>query len=99
MTRNAATDGGTLLFRRKRTQEGDIAQCAVRPVTGSSGLTVVELNPVKSLANYRAAMVLAAREANARIGEHMLLSWYDRDRNFESPQHASQCHEKREKCN
>lgn len=22
----------------------------------------------------------------------MLLSWYDRDRDFESPQHASECH-------
>ncbi|HHH43890.1 MAG TPA: hypothetical protein ENK49_07120, partial [Gammaproteobacteria bacterium] len=24
---------------------------------------------------------------------YMLLSWYDRDRDFESPQHASECHQ------
>ncbi len=24
----------------------------------------------------------------------MLLSWYDRDRDFEAPQHVSECHEK-----
>ena len=30
--------------------------------------------------------------ATTRLGEHMLLSWYDRDRDFESPQHVSECH-------
>ncbi|TVO77102.1 MAG: hypothetical protein FHK78_07805 [Sedimenticola selenatireducens] len=38
-------------------------------------------------------MTLANQEAEHRIGPHMLLSWYDRDRDFESPQHASECHE------
>lgn len=37
-------------------------------------------------------MVLADAEARARLGGAMLLSWYDRDRDFESPQHASECH-------
>ncbi|TVT59998.1 MAG: hypothetical protein FHK82_01200 [Sedimenticola thiotaurini] len=37
-------------------------------------------------------MKLANQEAERRIGQHMLLSWYDRDRDFESPQHASECH-------
>ena len=35
---------------------------------------------------------MADAEASRCLGEHMLLSWYDRDRNFESPQHASECH-------
>ena len=37
-------------------------------------------------------MRLADAEAAVRLGEYMLLSWYDRDRDFESPQHASECH-------
>lgn len=36
-------------------------------------------------------MRLAETEAAARLGEAMLLSWYDRDRDFESPQHTSHC--------
>ena len=38
------------------------------------------------------AMALANEQAEKLIGEHMLLAWYDRDRDFESPQHASECH-------
>ena len=37
-------------------------------------------------------MQLANAEAATRLGDYMLLSWYDRDRDFESPQHASECH-------
>ncbi len=57
-----------------------------------SKLTVVELAPAERLPDYRAAMRLANAEAKKRLGQNMLLSWYDRDRNFESPQHASECH-------
>jgi hypothetical protein len=38
------------------------------------------------------AMQLANEEAGKRLGDYMLLSWYDRDRDFESPQHSSECH-------
>jgi hypothetical protein len=31
-------------------------------------------------------------EPAQRPGEPMLLSWHDRDRDFESPQHTSKCH-------
>lgn len=31
--------------------------------------------------------------ADELIGESMLLSWYDRERDLESPAHASECHE------
>jgi hypothetical protein len=37
-------------------------------------------------------MAPADAEADARCGERMLLSWYRRDRDFESLQHTSECH-------
>jgi hypothetical protein len=55
-------------------------------------LTVEKLSPLSPCRDYLEAMQLANEEATHRLGEHMLLSWYDRDRNFESPQHASECH-------
>jgi hypothetical protein len=58
-----------------------------------SELTVVELAPSEPMPDYRAAMQVANAEAEQRLGEYMLLSWYDRDRDFESPQHASECHQ------
>lgn len=56
-----------------------------------TGLTVVQLP--HSPADYRDAMQLANVEAAARLNDPMLLSWYDRDRDFEAPQHVSECHE------
>jgi hypothetical protein len=58
-----------------------------------AGVTVIELRPARPLADYQAAMRLANGEAAGRIGDCMLLSWYDRDRDFESPQHVSECHQ------
>ena len=66
--------------------------CALPRAPDLSQVTAVALNPVTRLADYRAALQLAEHEAAARLGEAMLLSWYDRDRDFESPQHASECH-------
>jgi hypothetical protein len=66
--------------------------CPVPAGPDLSNLTVVELLPEDRLVDYRAAMQLANTEAEERLGQHMLLSWYDRDRDFESPQHASECH-------
>ena len=57
-----------------------------------SGVTV-EISPEQAVADYRAAMVLADDIAEEKLGDYMLLSWYDRDRDFESPQHASECHQ------
>lgn len=53
---------------------------------------MVRLNPAAPLADYRPALTLAGRAAADRLGEHMLLSWYDRDRDFEAPGHVSECH-------
>jgi hypothetical protein len=67
--------------------------CPVSAGPDLSNLTVVELRPDEALPDYRAAMRLAEAEAQRRVGEAMLLSWYDRDRDFEAPQHASECHQ------
>lgn len=57
-----------------------------------SRVTLVSLAPQPAPRDYREAMTLADREAARLLGDHMLLSWYDRDRDFESPQHAGECH-------
>lgn len=63
------------------------------PEVATSGIERIELDPEPALADYRAAMELANRQAGWRLGDNMLLSWYDRDRDFESPQHSSECHQ------
>lgn len=69
------------------------AACSLSTETDLSHLIVVELQPELPVVDYRAAMQLAEQEAVKRLGEFMLLSWYDRDRDFESPQHVSECHQ------
>lgn len=71
--------------------EGE-ASCPVPSPPDLAGITVVSLHPRPPLADYLAAMRLADAEAAARLKDYMLLSWYDRDRDFEAPQHASECH-------
>ena len=66
--------------------------CPIPQPPDLSGLTRVALRPDPPPADYREAMALADRVAGEQLGEAMLLSWYDRDRDFESPQHASECH-------
>lgn len=67
--------------------------CPIRRPPDFSGVTVVKLMPSPSPTDYREAMRIADGEASSRLGEYMLLSWYDRDRDFESPQHSSECHQ------
>jgi hypothetical protein len=69
------------------------ATCPLPPPLDLSGVAVVALQPRPPLADYLAAMELARTTAQARLGECMLLSWYDRDRDFEAPQHVSECHQ------
>jgi hypothetical protein len=70
----------------------DSGSCSLPAAAARSGVSTLALQPEVPLADYRAAMQLADAAASQRLGEHMLLSWYDRDRDFESPQHASECH-------
>jgi hypothetical protein len=53
------------------------------------GIEVVRQTPETPLADHRAAMAPVDRIAEGRLGDRMLLSWYDRD--FETPQHVSEC--------
>jgi hypothetical protein len=66
--------------------------CDIPSTPDYSHVTLLTLDPANPPQNYLEAMTLANQEAERRIGPHMLLSWYDRDRDFESPQHASECH-------
>lgn len=43
--------------------------------------------------DFNAAIQLATALANHLIGENMLLSWHDRERDLESPRGVSECHE------
>ncbi len=43
--------------------------------------------------DFAAAIKLAQAAADELIGSNMLLSWYDRERELESPAHVSECHE------
>ncbi len=43
--------------------------------------------------DFDSAIKQASAAADELIGENMLLSWYDRERDLESPAHASECHE------
>ena len=70
----------------------DAAACPVPAPPDLSGVTVVALHPRPRVQDYLQAMSLANAEAAARLPDYMLLSWYDRDRDFEAPQHVSECH-------
>ncbi|MFZ5523670.1 MAG: AF1514 family protein [Pseudomonadota bacterium] len=66
----------------------DDPSCAIPATADLSRLTVVKLR----CRDFPEAMKQTNDEANRHLGEHMLLSWYDRDRDLESPQHSSECH-------
>ena len=68
------------------------SKCNMPQKPDYTGVNIIELFPDPVLGDYMQAMQLANEHADEIIGEHMLLAWYDRDRDFESPQHASECH-------
>lgn len=57
-----------------------------------SNVVTIALTPEPSPTDYLEAMKIANAIADNKLKDHMLLSWYDRDRDFESQQHASECH-------
>jgi hypothetical protein len=67
--------------------------CVIGHQPDMTGVAVVALAAGPPLADYRVAMARADAVAAERLGDYMLLSWYDRDRDFESPQHSSECHQ------
>lgn len=68
------------------------SKCNIPQEPDYTGVTIIELASDSILNDYLQAMKLANKEAEKVLGENMLLAWYDRDRDFESPQHASECH-------
>ncbi len=68
------------------------SKCNMPQEPDYAGVNIVELSPEHVLSDYMQAMAVANEEAERLIGENMLLAWYDKDRDFESPQHASECH-------
>ena len=60
--------------------------------TGSSTF-MPSIEGIEKVVDYLRAKQLADGEAAKRLGEYMLMSWYDRDRDFESPHSAGECHE------
>ncbi len=74
------------------TQQKSKSACDNPQKADYTGVAIVELSPNPAPEDYLQAMELANVEAQQQVGEHMLLSWYDLDRDFESPQHSSECH-------
>jgi len=77
----------------KAMNQENVASCPQPSAADLSGVTVVELGQMSPVKDYQEAMQQANREATSRLGEHMLISWYDRDRDFEAPAHVSECHQ------
>ena len=63
--------------------------CSIKP-PDYSGIEIVELTPNPAVADYNEAAALAKAEAEERFAEYMLISWYDRDRDYESPPNTSE---------
>jgi len=74
-------------------EESGGARCHITEVAELATVTTLTPEPDPAPADYREAMAVAETVAAERLGEAMLISWYDRDRDFESPQHASECHQ------
>jgi len=66
--------------------------CPIRSPDHSK-IKVVSLQPENRISDFQEAMALARDQAEQRFEEYTLVSWYDRDRDFESPPHASECYE------
>ncbi len=55
-----------------------------------SQVEVVSLLPAEAIKDYQEAVLLAKEQAGDRFAEYMLVSWYDRDRDFESPPNTTE---------
>ena len=52
----------------------------------------IEIQTKSAPTYYHTAQEIADEIAGKELGVYMLLSWYGHDRDFESPQHSSECH-------
>jgi len=67
----------------------DNQSCSIK-IPDLSQVEVVSLHPENGVSDYQQAVALARSEAEKRFDEYMLVSWYDRDRDFESPPHSTE---------
>jgi len=68
------------------------SHCNIPTEPDYTAVKMIEITPQKPLKDYLQAMKLAESEVLEYYDDPMLIAWYDRDRDFESPQHASECH-------
>ena len=68
-----------------------MARCIIQEIDYSN-IDIVSIDSDDPNLDYRQAMEQANTIAQQQLDDHMLLSWYDQDRDFESPQHSSECH-------
>ncbi len=66
--------------------------CNIPTEPDYSNVEVIELKPSTTVESYADALVIANNEAEKQFDDAMLLSSYDRARDFEIPQHAGECH-------
>lgn len=76
----------------ERTLSEPGGSCLTGGGVDESHLKVIELDENSVSGDYREAMAVANSVADGQLGDAMLIAWYDRDRDFESPQHSSECH-------
>jgi len=69
----------------------DEKSCPIPPSSGQPQVEEVSLHPETKPNDYQEAMALARQEAEKKLGEYMLMSWYDRDRDYESPPNTTEC--------
>ncbi|MDH4321683.1 MAG: AF1514 family protein [Desulfobulbaceae bacterium] len=67
----------------------DNRSCPLKP-PDYAGVEIVNLSPADGVADYNAAVTIAKGEAEKRFEEYMLVSWYDRERDYESPPNTSE---------
>nr|VFJ45258.1 MAG: hypothetical protein BECKDK2373B_GA0170837_10109 [Candidatus Kentron sp. DK]VFJ56953.1 MAG: hypothetical protein BECKDK2373C_GA0170839_105621 [Candidatus Kentron sp. DK] len=76
-----------------KTEKKTEAVCPATPRAPLPEPLTLGITPEIRVNDFNEAKAIADTEADNRLACPMLLSWYDRDRDFESPQHASECHE------
>lgn len=64
--------------------------CPISTPPDLSSIEVVSLHTENKVKDYQEAVTLAKKEAGQRFEEYMLVSWYDRDRDFESPPNTTE---------
>ncbi len=69
----------------------DAAHCSRSRMPNMDSVLQMEFTIPGEDQSFQRAMNFAREKAKENLEEFMLLSWYDRERDFESPQHVSEC--------